>query len=326
MHDGSEDAPRVTGAQSPAPATPATEPLPDWLADEMPTGRHGLDLESGRYRGHRMHLIDTGVETARPVLFLHGNPTWCFLWRRVIARLEGLRAVAPDLLGLGLSSKLPAIGDHTVSDHADAIAEAMRRMELEGVILVVQDWGGPIGAAAAAREHARIAGLVILNTAVILPERPRGTAFHRFARRPIVSDLVFRLFGFPLGILHRAQGDPSSIRGTVARAYRWPLRKLRDRIAPLALARMVPDSPEHPSMPAMLEGQAWVKGFSGPTALVWGTEDPILGRALKRHRQALPDAEVTTTPAGHFLQEEVPDEIAAAIHRVAARLGDGISR
>jgi len=152
---------------------------------------------------------------------------------------------------------------------------------------------------------------------VRVPRRPRGTLFHRLSRLPVVSDFVYRVLGFPQIILHRVQGDPASIRGDVARAYRWPLRRLRDRVAPLALARMVPSSPDHPSVPALARGEAWAREFQGPMALVWGMRDPILARALKRHEEAFPRATVRRTEAGHFLQEEVPEAIAEAIREVA---------
>ena len=115
------------------------------------------------------------------------------------------------------------------------------------------------------------------------------------------------------------RGDPKSISGVVARAYLWPLERISDRVAPLALARMVPNGPNHPSVPALERGQEWLLGFRGPTALVWGTRDPILGRALSRHQKRLPEAIVRTTEAGHFLQEEVPDVLAQAIREVAHR-------
>src|SRR5690606_21446982 len=145
-----------------------------------------------------------------------------------------------------------------------------------------------------------IAGLVLGNTSLTAPKNPRGTAFHRFARLPVVSDLAFRGLGVPQIALWVAQGDRRSISGKVARAYRWPLRRIRDRIAPLALARMVPDSPDHPSMPALREGHRWAQSFERPVALVWGTRDPVLGRALHRHRELFPSAPVTSTDAGHF--------------------------
>ncbi len=251
---------------------------------------------------------------------LHGNPTWSFLWRKVIALLPGFRCVAPDLLGLGFSDRLPRLADHTVDRHGAAIAEVVEALDLQGVILVGQDWGGPIAAQVGARMPERIAGLVLGNTAVTVPAHPRGTLFHRFARVPGVSDLVFRGLGFPQNVLWAIQGDKGSIRGVVARAYRWPLRTWRDRIAPLALARMVPSSPDHPSIPALRRGAEWIVSFRGPAALVWGMRDPILGKALRHLERALPEAPVTRTAAGHFLQEEVPSELAKAVSDVAKRI------
>jgi haloalkane dehalogenase len=293
--------------------------LPEFLVPLFPFNRRVLTLPGERNAGHRLHFVEAGPSDGRPVLLLHGNPTWSFLWRRVIQDLDELRCVAPDLLGLGLSDRLPHLRDHTVDGHAESIAELAESLDLRGVILVGQDWGGPILAAAAARMPERIAGVVLANTAVVLPRHLRGTAFHRFSHLPILSDIVFRVFGFPVKSLHRAQGDPDSISGVVARAYLWPLRRVSDRVAPLALARMAPNGPNHPSVPALERGQEWLLGFRGPTALVWGTRDPILGRALSRHVKRLPEAIVRTTEAGHFLQEEVPEVLAQAIREVAHR-------
>ncbi len=310
----------------PAPA------LPDWLARHLPFERRVYRLRKGEDAGKRIHFLDHG-EGDQPVVLLHGNPTWSFLWRKVITALMAdggstrYRAIAPDLLGLGLSDRLPNMRSHSIARHAEAITEWMEALELHNPILVCQDWGGPILTAAGRRWEERgasagrtVAGLVILNTAVIVPAHPRNTAFHRFARRPLVSDLVFRVLGFPvchpLSVLHKVQGNPASIRGEVARGYRWPLRGWHDRGTALALARMVPNTPDHPSMAELKATEAWLRGYGGPVAFVWGEKDPILGRALKRHREAFPDASVTRTQAGHFLQEEVPEEIAAAVRGI----------
>ena len=294
--------------------------LPEFIVRQYPFRRRLWQLETGPDAGRRLHLIDHGDPEGRAVLMLHGNPTWSFLWRRVIAAMPGgkWRFVAPDLLGLGGSSRLPRIEDHSVDRHADAIAELVQVLELQNVILVGQDWGGPIITGVGARLPERIAGVVLGNTAVILPRHPRGAFFHRLARMPVISDILFRGLGLPERMLSRVQGDPASIRGDVARAYRWPLRTYRDRLAPLALARMVPDRADHPSYAAIQRGEAWLTAFEGPVSLVWGVRDPILGRALRRHRRALPRAEIVETEAGHFLQEEVPGELAAQIGRVAA--------
>lgn len=306
-------------------------PLPPFLAPHLPFPRRAYRLESGPDAGRCLHFLDSLAPDSRldavgegrwvpqlwPVLLVHGNPTWSFLWRKVIAALPGVRCVAPDLLGLGLSSKPERIGDHSLERHGRAIGELVAALGLSDLVLVGQDWGGPIVAQVGALHPGRIGGLVLANTAVLVPRHPRGTAFHRFAKVLGLSDVVFRGFGFPLGSLGRLQGDPRSLRGIPEKAYRFPLRTWRERAAPLALARMVPNSLEHPSVPALARGEAWVRSFGGPVALVWGTRDPILGRSLERHELALPQAAVTRTEAGHFLQEEVPEELAAAIAAIA---------
>jgi haloalkane dehalogenase len=116
-----------------------------------------------------------------------------------------------------------------------------------------------------------------------------------------------------LPFLDRVQGDRRSIGPVEKRAYRYPLRAFHDRVAPLALARMVPQSLDHPSVPALREVEAWAAAFQGPVRLVWGKKDPILGRGLIAMRRLFRAAPVVETEAGHFLQEEVPDALAAAI-------------
>ena len=265
-----------------------------------------------------MAWVESG--RGRDVVCVHGNPTWSFLWRKVMAALDGprLHVLAPDLLGCGRSSKPRAVAWHTLDRHAAALAAWMESRRLLDPILVVQDWGGPIGLLAASRAPSvRVSAVCILNTGVVLPGHFRGTRFHRLARTPIVAPLLFRGLGFPLHSLARVQADRRSISGDVARAYRWPFRRMVDRAAPLGLARMVPDSPGHPSVAGLTAVDAWIRAFPGPVELVWGRKDPLLGRVLRRHAEQLPRARVTETEAGHFLQEEVPEIIARSIRRLA---------
>lgn len=295
--------------------------LPAWLERLVPFERFRV-----RVGGGHLHVNTAGPEDAPPVLLLHGNPTWGFLWRKVAAELSGerLRLVMPDLLGLGFSDKPRDPAVHTLENHARWIGELVDDLAAdagwERLVFVGHDWGGPIGLRMLADRPRLLAGLVILNT-VASPPRPgfRSTTFHRFARAPIVSTAAFRLLGFPQRALHLAQGDRSSIRGEVARAYRYPLRGWSRNAAPLALARMVPDSMEHPSIPGLERCRELVESFDGPAAIVWGDRDPILGRVRRWMEKMLPEAEVTRTGAGHFLQEEVPAEIAAAVRKVAGR-------
>lgn len=285
-----------------------------------PFRRRLYELQRGPYAGKRIHFVDHGPADAPAALLLHGNPAWGFLWRKVIPLLDGFRVVVPDMLGLGLSDRLRK-DEFRLTDLGGAVAELAEVLDLREATVAGQDWGGPLLTTLGAKAPERVRAVVLGNTAVIIPDRPRGTGFHRFARLPLLSDLVFRGFGFPQNSMHHAQGDPASIRGEVAAAYRWPLRRFADRVAPLALARMVPDRPEHPSMLPLKRGEAWLRAFKGPIALVWGERDPILAPALRRHVAALPDAEVTRCQAGHFLQEEVPELLAAAIRRVATSAG-----
>ncbi len=291
-------------------------PLPNWLASELP-----FDRSSVRLGDQTMHVMEQGRPGDPCVLLVHGNPTWGYLYRRVARGLADakLHVVMPDLIGLGLSSKPREAGAHTLDAHARWLGELIDALELDEVTLVVQDWGGPIGTLAMADRAPRLHGMVVLNTVLSPPkENFKPTAFHRFARMPVVSDLAFRGLGFPQVRLSMAQGDPDSIAGKVSRAYRWPLRRLRDRAAPLAMARMVPDSHDHPSVAGLRHVQAFVEAWRGPTEIVWGDKDPVLGSVRNWISKLLPHAPVTRTSAGHFLQEEVPHTIAEAIRRVVA--------
>ena len=273
-----------------------------------------------------MHVLEWGPATGPAIVLLHGNPTWGFLWRKVVAAIRArkdgdeLRLIVPDLIGLGLSTK-PAMEAHTLEHHGQWLGSVLDDIAPGPLVLVAQDWGGPIGLLAMASRLSRLRGLVLGNTAISPPHATfKPTLFHRLSQLPVASDLLFRTLGFPLRALHLSQGDRSTIRGDVAKAYRWPLASRADRAAPLALARMVPDSTEnHPSLPALEITDQVFESVKVPIAIVWGTKDPILGRVINHLERMRPDAKITRTDAGHFLQEEVPELFADAIFDVASR-------
>lgn len=299
-------------------------PLPGWIESQLPSGARHSMVDVGD--GQRMHVAEWGPPDGHVVLLIHGNPTWGFLWRKVVAevrRREGgdrLRLVVPDLIGLGLSSK-PAAAEHSIEHHAGWLGRMLDQIAPGPLVLVGQDWGGATGLCALATRRDRLRGIVLGNTAVG-PPRPgfKATLFHRLAQMPILSHVLFRELGFPLGVLHLSQGDRSSIRGEVARAYRWPLARWADRVAPLALARMVPDSQQHPSVAALRISDELFRTAQVPISIVWGTKDPVLGRVINHLERQRPDAKVVRNDgAGHFLQEEVPELLADAILDVTSR-------
>lgn len=291
--------------RSPAP------PLPDWLDRMLPFDRYRVDVGA-----FRMHVMEVG--SGPTVVLSHGNPTWGFLNRKIAELLkDDFRVIMPDLVGLGLSDKPYDSSMHTLPNHTRWFRKCLDLLGIEDAIYVGQDWGGPIAFSAALERPEEVRGLVVMNT-VLAPPKPgfKATSFHKFSNMPVVSDFVFRIGGFPQVNLGVAQGDKSSIRGDVSRAYRWPLRRFRENRAPLALARMVPSSLDHPSVEPLSTLAERVEAYDGPAAIVWGKRDPVLGRLLKRTKRAFPSAKVWETGGGHFLQEEVPDEIAAAVRHV----------
>jgi pimeloyl-ACP methyl ester carboxylesterase len=306
----------------PADAVMPPPALPGWLEQEMPFRRAYV-----RTRAGRLHVVDQGEGPA--VLLCHGNPTWSYLWRNVIPLVAeaGFRVIAPDLFGFGLSDKPPDPSDHQLRAHGQAIADVLHALELDRVIVVGQDWGGPIAVAATRLSDATATGFVFGNTAVVAPARPfRSKPFHKLSHVPGLSDAVFVGAGFPLGALSRVQGDRKSIGKQEQRAYWLPFKRFRDRAGPLGLARMVPNAESHPSTAECDDNERWLLRHDVPTTLLWGRRDPILGGSLGRHRRLFPNARVIETTAGHFSQEEVPERWADAIVEVGRQAGSGAAK
>lgn len=268
--------------------------------------------------GIKIHVLEVG--DGLPVYMQHGNPTSGFLYRKVAEQLptDQFRLIMPTMVGLGFSSKVPA-DQHTLENHIRWMNSALSSIGVSEAIYVGQDWGGPVGMGALARSPDVLKGAVIMNTGLNAPTEERDlSSAHAMVKTPVLGEAALEVFGSIFDRLPGAQGDPNSMPAEVLELYGKPLQDSGNIKAPVALMRMVPDGPDHPSAEQMREIETYLATLDVPVEIVWGTSDPILGPGLDVMTRNFPTASVTETTAGHFLQEEVPAEIADAIKRIAS--------
>ena len=293
-------------------------PLPDYAGEQV-TGDYKSYLVEVE-PGIKVHVLEVG--SGLPLFLQHGNPTSGFLYRKVAAALptDRVRVIMPTLVGLGFSSKVP-VSEHTLDNHVRWIKGVLDQLQLTEVVYAGQDWGGPIGMGALALSPGLLKGAVIMNTGFSAPTGPiELSQAHATVRTPVVGELVINVFTSIFEMLPRMQGDPNSIPPAIQELYGRPVLDGGNSVAPLALMRMVPDGVDHPSVATQRITEAYVRGLDIPAEIVWGMNDPILAKGLPIMKTLFPSAPVTETQAGHFLQEEVPDDIAAALMRVVAQV------
>jgi haloalkane dehalogenase len=268
-----------------------------------------LDLD-----GLRMHYVDEGA--GPPVLLLHGEPTSSFLWRNIIPPLvaAGYRAVAPDLIGFGRSDKPEDIGWYSYDRHVASVEQLVDELGLHGLTLVVHDWGGPIGLRFAVEHEDLVDRLVILDTG-IGGGRPPSDAWLRF------RDVVRRTGGAidPARLVEG--GTVGGLPDDARAAYAEPFPTPESKAGVLAFPELVPAEPDHPNTAPMNRVRDALRSWTKPTLIVWGASDTALPPALAHgFAELIPGADepVVLEGAGHFLQEDRPDELAAAILRFLA--------
>ena len=263
--------------------------------------------------GLRMHYVDEGG--GAPVLMLHGEPTWAFLYRKMIPTVAGAaRAIAPDYFGFGRSDKPTRIEDYSYDFHSASIERFVDELDLRDVTVVVQDWGGPIGLRLAVERPDRVSRLVILNTGVGAGRAPseEWLRFREFVRR-VGTDLV-------PGQLIRIT-CVNELADDVVEGYNAPFPTPESKAGVLAFPELVPTELDHPSAAKMVEVRAALEQWERPALVLFSDSDPIFTpRAAERMAEWIPGcagAEIVVA-AGHFLQEEKGEEIAARIVRFLA--------
>ena len=258
--------------------------------------------------GLRMHYLDEG--SGPPVLLLHGEPTWSYLYRKIIPELTpAARAIAPDYFGFGRSDKPLRLDDYTYDFHVGSISRLVEELDLRDLTIVVQDWGGPVGVRVAVEQPDRVARLVIMNTGIGggRPPSDEWLRFRDFVRR-VGTELV------PGKLVRISAVQPMSDEVEEAYSAPWPVPESKAGI--LAFPDLVPISPEHPDTPAHQRVREQLGRWEKPALVLFSDSDPIFSpRAAERIAEHIPGAlePEIVAGAGHFLQEDQGEQIGRRI-------------
>jgi len=280
---------------------------PDERFEHLP----GWDFEP-RYveqDGLRMHYVEAGA--GEPVLLLHGEPTWGFLYRKVVSQLAGsFRCVVPDYFGFGRSDKPTDPDWYSYDAHYRSVERFVDELDLQGLTVVVQDWGGPIGFRLCVEQPERVARLVVLNTGI-------------GARAPSEEWLRFQAFMSRVGteivpgnLVRLSLVQPAA--DEVIAGYDAPFPVPESRVGVVRFPELVATGADHPSAPAMLDVRERLRRFEQPSLVLFSDSDPIFSRrAAEVMAELLPNAELAdpVEGAGHFLQEDRGEAVGSQIRR-----------
>jgi haloalkane dehalogenase len=278
----------------------------NWIdRQEYPFESRYFEVPAGR-----LHYIDEGVGS--PIVMVHGNPTWSFLYRYLIKRLRPeYRCIALDHIGFGLSDK-PTGWSYRPEDHAQNLEAFIKSLDLKNITLVLQDWGGPIGLSYAVAYPDNVSRIILLNTWAWPVNRDlHYIGFSFFMGGPIGRLLIRRFNFFARTLLRQAFGDKSKLSDAVHEHYLRPLDAPEDRKGCLVFPKQI-----IAATPWL--GQLW-NNLSAlkdkPKLFVWGMKDiAFRGKELKRWEHVFPEARsVRLRTVGHFVQKEAPDEMAEAV-------------
>ena len=258
--------------------------------------------------GLRLAHIDEGE--GAPVIFVHGEPTWSFLWRKVIppVREAGYRVVAPDLPGFGRSDKPVDLGWYSYDRHTASVSALVEELDLHDATVVVHDWGGPIGLRVAVEHPERITRMVVLDTGLFTGRQKMNEAWMTFRA------FVERTEDLPVGLLVRraCARDPGD---EVIAAYDAPFPNPAAKAGARAFPLILPLTPDAPGAPAGARVLEALRGDPRPKLFLWADADPVLPLETGRRFAAALGAEIdhVVAGAGHFLQEDSGPEIGRLI-------------
>ncbi len=268
------------------------------------------DLEGGTLR---VHYLDEGPADAAPVLLMHGEPSWCFLYRHMIPVLvdAGHRVVAPDLVGFGRSDKPTRTTDYTYARHVDWMAQLLfEQLDLRDLTFFGQDWGGLVGLRLVARDPERYARVVIGNTGLPDGSRSPGDAFMAWQKFSQEAE------HFPIGAIVNG-GCVTDLTPEVIAAYDAPFPDDEYKAGARIFPSLVPTSTDDPAAPDQVAAWEVLKRFDRPFLCAFSDQDPITGRGERAFIGVVPGTEgqqhTTVEGGGHFLQEDQGPQLARII-------------
>ena len=280
---------------------------PDELLDGLP--EFAFPYAYRQWQGFRLAHLDEG--DGRPVVFLHGEPTWSFLWRKVIppVREAGFRCIAPDLPGFGRSDKPIELGWYSYDRHAASVAALLEELDLREATMVVHDWGGPIGLRVAVEQPGRVSRIVILDTGLFTGHQRMNEAWMAFRA------FVERTEDLPVGLLVRraCKRDPGD---QVIAGYEAPFPNAASKAGARAFPLILPLTPDAPGAAAGQRVLEALRRDRRPKLVLWADSDPVLPLVEVGERLANAlgtKVEHVIANAGHFLQEDAGPEIGRLI-------------
>jgi haloalkane dehalogenase len=283
---------------------------------DFPFAPHYCEVKDSDGTALRIHYLDEGPTSSDPVLLMHGEPSWSFLYRRIVASLtaRGHRAFAPDLVGFGRSDKPADQSDYTFERHVKWMSDWLAATRLTNITLFCQDWGGLIGLRLVASFPEKFARVIVANTGL-----PTGEGFSEgFQRWLEFSQSTPTL---PIGQI-LAMGCRRALSEAEKDAYDAPFPDESFKAGARRFPALVPITPEHGSVAENKAAWKVLENFAKPFLTAFSDSDPVTNGGEKIFQNRVPGAKgqkhVTITDAGHFLQEDKPDEIADLIDEFVA--------
>jgi haloalkane dehalogenase len=273
---------------------------------------YAFDTHYVEVDGMRMHYIDEGPPDAEPVLMLHGEPSWAYLYRKMIPIITaaGFRAVAPDLIGFGRSDKPVSQDDYTYAAHVGWLTSFVEQADLRGITLVCQDWGGLIGLRVAAEHPERFARIVAANTFLPTGDTPPGEAFLRW------QTFSQKAAELPVGNIVNG-GCTTALPPEIVAAYDAPFPDESYKAGARKFPLLVPTRPDDPASADNRKAWEVLEKWEKPFLCAFSDQDAVTRGGDRAFQAKVPGTKgqphTTIEGGGHFLQEDCAEELAAVV-------------